>query len=135
MQRQSNRIGEVTAPASLRRADEGLSPSVAAIAGTYIATSIATTREGVTRDQLATGVTLTIVLAPDGTTTGSLFVPGAPVDMSGTWSHAGATVRIAQPIETFVRHIPLQATPSQLIGDAPFSGTTIRVTLSKLESD
>jgi hypothetical protein len=108
------------------------------VAGTYTATTFTTTSGTVTTDQLAAGASFTITLAPDRTTTGRLFVPGADegggdldADMAGTWTLSGSTVEFAQTADTFVRDMPFIATRDRLQGEATFSGTTVRVTLTK----
>jgi hypothetical protein len=118
--------------------DEGFAPSLTNVAGDYTATTLTTTSGGVTTNQLAGGASLTIALAPNGTTTGHLFVPGGAegggdfdADMAGTWTLTGSTVAFAQTADTFIRDMPFTAARNQLSGNATFSGTTIRVTLSK----
>jgi hypothetical protein len=126
------------ATVSLACGDEGFAPSVTNVAGDYAATTLTTTSGGVTTNQLAGGASLTIALAPNGTTTGRLFVPGGAegggdldADMAGTWTLTGSTVEFAQTADTFVRDMSLTAARNRLSGEATFSGTTIRVTLTK----
>jgi hypothetical protein len=114
------------------------SPSVENVAGSYSATSFTTTTGGVTTDQLAGGASFTITLATNGTTSGRLFVPGGDegggdldADLAGTWTLTGTTVEFAQTADTFVRDMPFTASRNRLQGEATFSGTVVRVTLTK----
>lgn len=112
-------------------------PSVSDIAGAYGLKTFSTTTNGVTTDQVAAGVTLTLTLRRDGTTTGRLFVPihdrepNLEVDMTGTWTVTGDTVRFDQAADTFVRQTPFLVTPGRLEGEATISDTAIRVSLTR----
>lgn len=102
--------------------------------GTYVATEFTTTVNGVTVDRLAEGVTLTITLNPDGTTTGSLQVPIAgtdPVDLSGTWSFNGNVVTFVQPAVTFLTFLEFEVTANRLHGEGTVGPTTFRLTLTR----
>lgn len=107
------------------------------VAGSYGAKTIMTTRDGVTTDQIAAGVTLTLVLSSRGTTSGELLVPasaggtGVPVDLTGTWELAGTTVRFIQAAETFLGRIPFVVSPRQLAGEATIGGTAFQVVLTR----
>lgn len=107
------------------------------VAGSYGAKTIMTTRDGVTTDQVAAGVTLTLVLTERGTTSGQLLVPadaggtGVPVDLTGAWELEGNTVRFVQAAETFLTRIPFQAAPRQLAGEATIGGTGFQVVLTR----
>jgi hypothetical protein len=112
-------------------------PSVAEVAGNYGVKTLMTTRDGVTTDQIAAGVTLTLTLTSRGATSGQLLVPveaggtGVPLDLSGIWELSGTTVRFVQAAESFVGRIPFQATPRQLAGEATIEGTSFEVVLTK----
>jgi hypothetical protein len=112
-------------------------PTVAEVAGNYGAKLFMTTSDGVTTDQIAAGVTLTLALTARGTTTGQLLVPvsaggnGIPVDLAGTWELTGTTVRFIQAAETFVGRITFVAAPRQLSGEATIGATMFEVALTK----
>lgn len=111
---------------------EVAAPTTPAVVGTYTATTFTLTRDGTTLDELAEGVSLTITLAPDGTTSGSLDVPELPpISMAGTWSVKGDTVTFSQPVETFVRATPWRVTPGQLEGERGSERLTLRVILTR----
>jgi hypothetical protein len=89
-------------------------------------------------DVLAQGGTLSITIAADNSTTGSISLPasvaGAPFDasLSGTAVVSGNTVHFQQSADTFVRDITftivgssLQAT-NQVAGSASFTITLTR---------
>ena len=57
--------------------DGNFSPTVDTVAGAYSATTFTLSLAVATVDQLVLGSDVEITLAPDGTTTGRLFVPGA----------------------------------------------------------
>ena len=123
---------------SLACGQDSFSPSVESVAGSYVATIFTTTTGGVTTNQLPTGGSLQITLAPNGTTTGSLFLPGGATgggdldaDLAGTWSLAGAVVQFTQGADTFVRDIAFTASANRLRGQGTFGGTLVRLTLDK----
>lgn len=117
---------------------ESFSPSTDTIAGTYIATTLASTTGGVRTDQLAAGATLTITLEANGTTAGLLFVPDGgengedvTASLAGTWGVSGDEVTFTQSADTFVRDMTFTATKDRLAGDETLSDTRIEVTLSR----
>lgn len=118
------------------------SPTVDNVAGTYSATTFTanTTATG-TVDLLALGASVTVTLAPDGSTTGNLFVPGIVVggadvdeDLTGTWTLSGSTVTFNQTADTFIRDLDFAATENQLTSEGVFDGATLRIVLTKTAS-
>lgn len=116
--------------------DDGLSPE--AVAGAYFATSFTTTTGGQTTDELAAGADIFILLNPDGSTTGELFIPegnenGSDLiaSMNGTWSLSGNTVTFEQAADTFMRDMEFTVEDGTLVGDETFGATRVRVTLSR----
>jgi hypothetical protein len=102
--------------------------------GGYSATEFTTTANGVTVDQLAEGVTLTLTLAADGSTGGALFVPAAgqsPLDLTGTWTRKGTTVTFHHPLQTFLDVLPFDLVDKQLTAEGQVGPNFIRVTLSR----
>lgn len=108
----------------------------------FSATTLTTTTDGSTTDQLAEGATLDITLHEDGTTTGNLFIPGGGEDgsdfdrdLSGTFSfnETTQTVKFDHAADTFVRDMTFTAGQLngtvRLEGEETFSGTTVRVVL------
>src|SRR2546425_6634673 len=58
-------------------AHDPFTPNINSVAGDYHLQALTTTDLGGPRDWVAIGATLTISLAPNGTTSGRLFMPGA----------------------------------------------------------
>lgn len=95
------------------------------IAGTYTATTLSVTPSGQSSiDVLAQGGTLSITIAADNSTTGTLYLPssvtgGAPMtaSMAGTAVRSGSAVRFQQSADTFVRDLVFT-----------LSGTSLQVT-------
>lgn len=120
--------------------DDGpVGPTVAEVAGTYTATTFTGTQGGTTTDLLAAGASVTATLAPDGTSTGRLFVPATvsgglgtvDEDLGGTWQLNGTTVRFNQAADTFLRDLVLAVGVNRLQGEDVFAGVTLRITLTK----
>lgn len=104
--------------------------------GTYDATTF-TISGPVQGDILASGGSMTITLMADGTTTGSLFIPGSlaggtdlNADMAGTWSLAGSTVTFQQTADTFVRDANFSFMGRTLQATETFGTQTVTLVLS-----
>jgi len=114
---------------------ESMSPSnQPSPVGVYSASQFTTTANGVTVDQLAEGVTLTITLAANGTTTGTLTVPASgspPLDLRGTWTRDGGVVTFHHATQTFLDVLPFQLIGDQLKAEGNVGPGVIRVTLSR----
>jgi hypothetical protein len=118
--------------------EDPFTPSVASVAGTYVATTFTVTAGGQTTDMLAPGSTVTIELSESGTTSGRLFVPGGAeggadfeADLTGTWSLSGGTVTFTHSADTFIRDVVFTAEPHRLRTVGTFSGVTITLVLTK----
>jgi hypothetical protein len=118
---------------------DSFSPSTDTVAGAYAASELWSTTGGLRTNQIAAGAVLTLTLAPNGTTTGRLFVPSGnedgsdlDVSMAGTWALSGDQVTVTQSVDTFVRDMRFTATKDQLAGDETFSSTRIEVTLRRV---
>ena len=90
--------------------DNATEPTMAEVVGTYEAVEFTAAADGDTTDQLARGATLEITLADDGSTVGSLFVPGGAedggdfqADLAGSWALDAGTVTFEQDADTFIR--------------------------------
>lgn len=107
------------------------------IAGTYTATQLTTTTGGVTTNQLAAGASVTLVLSPDGSTVGRLFVPASTspaldVSLNGTWSLSNRDVDLTSSADTFLRDMLFRVDGNTLVGDQTFGATRIQIVLTKL---
>ena len=106
------------------------------VAGTYIATQLVTTTNGVATNQLAAGASVTLVLGVDGSTTGRLFVPASvspAVDqtLTGSWSLMNNEVDLTSNVDTFLRDMIFTVAGNSLIGDQTFGSTRIQIVLTK----
>ncbi len=102
----------------------GYEPTIENVAGNYRLQSLVTIIGGVWTDWRAAGATLTISLAPNGTTSGQLFIPGSDdgggdcsADMAGTWALRGETVTLTQSADSFVRNVAFHASENRLSGE------------------
>jgi len=119
---------------------DSFSPTINSVAGEYHLQSLTTFDSGGPRDWVAMGATLTLSLAPDGTTTGRLFMPGAglggsavDVSMEGIWTLAFATVEFEPSYDTLLRDVTFVASANRLVGDHAYSnsGVSVRIVLTK----
>jgi hypothetical protein len=118
--------------------DDGFSPTAESVAGTYQATTFTFNGGSGTTDLLADGASVTITLAPNGTTSGRMFVPGVgaeggdlDADLAGTWMLSGATVTFGQAADTFMRDVPFTAEPSRLRAEGTFGEEVVVLVLTK----
>ena len=109
--------------------------------GTYDAIILVMTDNSTPTNVLAAGGSLTMNLAPDGTTRGHLHTvasgPYAAIDadLAGTWTRNGDQIDFTQASNTFVNQMTFrieQITDSvwSLVGDQVVNGTRINVTLA-----
>ncbi len=119
---------------------DSFTPTAENVSGDYSLQTLTTKDLGPAKDWVAAGATLTITLAPNGTTTGHLFIPGADTagtdfnaDMAGTWTLTGDTVRFTQTADSFIRDMVFFARENRLVGDHAFgaSGVSVSVVLTK----
>jgi hypothetical protein len=118
--------------------DDSFSPTVDNVSGSYSASSFTVTTPAGAVDLLALGASVEVTLAPNGTSTGRLFVPGAAEgggdldqDLTGTWTLSGSTVTFNQTADTFIRDAQFTAGRNQLTGEGTFGGQTVRIVLKK----
>ena len=118
--------------------DNPFSPTVANVAGTYNATLFTATNSTGTLNLLSLGATVHVVLNPDGTTTGHLFVPDIgqedgelDADLTGTWTLTGSTVTFSQTADTFIRDVEFTASQNSLESEGTFEDTTLHLALAK----
>ena len=117
--------------------DDSFSPTTETVAGDYSASVFTLTSSVGTTDLLGLGATVDVSLAPGGTTTGRLFVPGGEedgsdldVDLAGTWTLTGTTVTF-NGADTFIRDLDFTAGPTTLTGEGEFGGGALRLVLKK----
>jgi len=119
---------------------DSFTPNINSVAGDYHLQALTVTDIGSTRDWVALGATMTITLAPNGTTTGRLFMPGADaggsdldVSLEGYWTLSGQSVEFIQLYDSFVRDVTFFATDNRLEGNHAFglTGVSTRIVLTK----
>lgn len=120
--------------------DDSFSPTVETVAGSYTATTFTLESPVGTVDLLTLGATVSVTLAEDGTTTGTLFVPGGNEDgsdldasLEGTWTLSGSTVSFSQSEDTFIRDVDFAASPNRLTGEGSFDDGILLLVLTKDE--
>ena len=128
----------VTAAAAVACSD-AFKPTTENVLGDYNLRTFETTETSGTIDWVQRGGTMTLSLGPFGVTTGHMFMPGAAEGggdfdqlLIGDWTLTGNTITFDMPaVDTFVRDMPWTVTENKLSGDHTFSGTRIRVVLTK----
>jgi len=128
----------VTAAAAVACSD-AFKPTTENVLGDYNLRTFETTDTSGTIDWVQRGGTMTLSLGPFGVTTGHMFMPGAAEGggdfdqlLIGDWTLTGNTITFDMPaVDTFVRDMPWTVTENKLSGDHTFSGTRIRVVLTK----
>ena len=120
--------------------DTSFSPTVENVAGTYSATVFTLTLAVTTVDQLVLGSEVELTLAPDGTATGRLFMPGGgegggdlDVALTGTWTLSGGAVTFDQAPDTIIRDVRFEADHNRLIGHQTFGHNIMDLVLTKIE--
>lgn len=110
------------------------------LAGTYTATTFRVTPSGQAMvDVLAQNGALSITIAPDNSTTGSLLVPSTVAggtallaSMLGTASRTGSTVRFQQTADTFVRDLAWTVSGTTLqVNDLAAGSARFTITLTR----
>jgi hypothetical protein len=119
---------------------DGFTPTEETVAGTYEASVFTVTSFNGTTDLLLAGATVDATLAPDGTTSGRLFVPGGEEngddldeDLTGTWTLTGQTVRFDQTADTFIGQAEFIAGPNTLTAEGTDDGLSIFLQLVKAD--
>ena len=118
---------------------DAFTPTADNMLGDYTARTVTTSDTLGSVEWIQRGAALTISLGPSGTMTGHLFLPAAATGsgdldtpLIGNWTLTGSTISFDMPtIDTFVRDTPWTAGKDRLSADQTFSGTRIRVVLTK----
>jgi hypothetical protein len=128
------------AVAAVVACSDSFTPTIENVSGVYALRTLTTvTDTGGTKDWVAAGASFTITLAPDGSTTGHLLIPGGgenggdlDADMAGTWTLSRAVVEFDQGADSFVRDWPFSVLENQLTVDrTPTTGLRVVVVLTK----
>ena len=118
--------------------DDGFSPTVDDVAGTYTASVFTLTSGDTEIDLLSIGATVTVTLNADGATTGRLQVPagvGGPdaidEDLAGTWTLSGTTVTFTPSTSSLLTDVDFAVGPSTLTGEGIYQGAVLLLVLTK----
>ena len=109
------------------------------VVGTYVATSLVSTENGVPFNHIANGSTILLTLHSGGSTTGAVHFeaaggdPDVDANLNGSWSRTGNTVDLSHSADTFLRDTPLTFDGFTLTGDETFSGVRLQVTLTRTD--
>ena len=114
-------------------------PTQPSVAGAYVATTFRVTPAGQPMiDVLAGGGTLSINIAADNSTTGSLTLPASlagsttSLTMAGTAVVSGSTIKFQQTADTFVRDLTFTISGNTLSAtNQTVGGATFNVTLTR----
>jgi len=109
------------------------------VVGTYVATSLVSTENGVPFNHIANGSTILLTLHSGGSTTGAVHFeaaggePDFDANLNGSWSRTGNTVDLSHSADTFLKDTPLTFDGFTLTGDEVFSGVRLQVTLTRTD--
>jgi hypothetical protein len=117
-------IPTVVAVAVVVGCSDSFAPTTENVVGDYSLQWLLTVNGGQGTNWGQRGATFNLSLAPNGTTSGHLFVPGVDegggdfsADMAGTWTLSGDTVRFSQTADSFVRDMAWIVSENRLGGD------------------
>ncbi len=117
-------MSSLVAVATVSGCSDSVEPPTETVAGDYRLQSLVTMNGGDWTDWRAAGAAFTISLAPNGTTSGHLLIPGSDdgggdfsVDLAGTWALSDETVSFMQAGDSFVRDMAFDVGENRLSGD------------------
>lgn len=117
----------------------GVAPTTAEVAGTYRATLFISQEGGLTSNRLTHGSRLDLVLNPDGTNTGVLWVTDAAaggrgynISLTGKWVLHGDIVELDLTKDVFVSEMPFVYHDGQLEAEQSFGARVTRIVLTKV---
>ncbi len=119
--------------------DDGFSPTVDDVAGSYTAVTFTLESSQGDFDLLALGATVDATLDANGTTSGQLLVPalgdGPAIeeDLAGTWTLSGTTVTFTPAASTLLEDVEFTVGPNTLTGQGTYQGALLLLVLTKDE--
>ncbi|HXE56899.1 MAG TPA: hypothetical protein VNK43_02765 [Gemmatimonadales bacterium] len=110
------------------------------VSGFYVATGAVGTLAGLTTDYLAAGGAVDLTLAPDSSSWGTVYLPGAATDggdlrasLLGRWTVAGRAVSLALERGSFLAGVPLRVGPTALVCSVDLTGgARLELTLTRV---
>jgi hypothetical protein len=124
-------LGLLLATAATLGCSDATHPTEPRLEGTYTATAFTAVTPETTFDLLAEGVSLTITLDPDGTTTGSLVASGLVTDLTGEWDTTAATLRLHLATPEILTRTVFVIGPNRLQGESILADFVFHLTLTK----
>jgi hypothetical protein len=119
---------------------DSFTPTEETVAGTYEASAFTATSFNGTTDLLLAGAIVDATLAPDGTTSGRLFVPGGAEDggdldedLTGTWTLTGQTVTFDHAADTFITDVEFTAGRNTPTAEGTVGGVSLFLQMVKAE--
>ena len=113
--------------------DDPTSPTITDVAGSYEATSFTTSTLGMTTNELAEGSNASLLLRPDGTAQGDIYVASlnSAEAFTGTWRLERNVVQIDTPADVIFDDLDFTVQGRTLTADESFGLTRVRMTLTK----
>jgi hypothetical protein len=134
--KQTPRLLAAAAVVTAVACSESFTPTTDTVIGSYQLLTFTSGSAGTSRDLVAVGASLDLLLLPFGDVVGQLNVPGDTtmsfVPMIGSWTLTGSTIRFTQTADTFVRNMDWTAGQDRLSADKTFGAVRLRVVLKKL---
>jgi len=128
-------IASLLAAAAVVACSDAFKPTADNVSGIYQLQTFRTDSAGTTKDWVAGGASLDLILSPGGHVGGELTMPVDTVVfyalLDGTWTLTGTTVHFSQSADTFVRDMDWIASENRLSGDKTFGAVRVRVVLTK----
>jgi len=128
-------IASLLAAAAVVACSDAFKPTADNVSGIYQLQTFRTDSAGTTKDWVAGGASLSLILSPGGHVGGELTMPADTVVfyalLDGTWTLTGTTVHFSQSADTFVRDMDWIASENRLSGDKTFGAVRVRVVLTK----
>lgn len=112
--------------------DDATDPDLPDVPARYEATTFIGHADAGDVDVLAAGGSITLELDADGTTTGTMFVPGGDedgsdytADLTGTWTLNGDLVTLDHAADTFLRDVTFTYDDGRLVSESAFADVVL----------
>lgn len=101
------------------------------IEGTYSATTFTVVISDIAFDLLKQGITLSLTLEPDGSTSGTQNVAGTVTDLTGQWDTSAHTLHLHLPTQRLLTESGFAIEPDRLRGDPVLGSFAFHLTLTR----